>query len=361
VVAGADRAAGFLLSHAYNDAFIAMNRLLAKKYEVEWLAEPFQAGGKTYPAGTIYLPAKSGLVPLLQQMAAELGVSFEGIPRRPQVAALKMRPVRIGLWDRYGGSMPSGWTRWLLEKFEFPFERVFPQALDAGNLAKKFDVLIFPTEAIPEQDRQGGGGFGGFGAQPDSASLPPEYRSWLGRVTVAKTVPQLKQFLMDGGTIITIGTSISMGRHAGLPVGDKLVDESGRHLPEEKFYIPGSVLQVKVDNTLPIAYGLPERADVFFDNSPVMALATGAEQQGVKRVAWFDSATPLRSGWAWGQQYLKDGVAMAQATVGKGQLFLFGPEILFRGQPHGTFKFLFNGIYLAGASPTRASAAGGGR
>ncbi len=361
LVAGADRAAGFLLSHAYNDAFIATNRLLAKKYEVQWLAAPFAAGGKTYPAGTIYLPNKSGLVPLLQQMATELGLSFQGVPRAPEVASFRMRPVRIGLWDRYGGSMPSGWTRWLLEKFEFPFERVFPQALDAGNLAKKFDVLIFPTEAIPEQDRQGGGAFGGFGAQPDSASIPPEYRSWLGRVTVAKTVPQLKQFLMDGGTIITIGTSISMGKHAGLPVGDKLVDDSGRHLPEEKFYIPGSILQVRVDNTLPVAYGMPERADVFFDNSPVMALATGADQQGVKRVAWFDSETPLRSGWAWGQQYLKDGVAMAQATVGKGQLFLFGPEILFRGQPHGTFKFLFNGIYLAGASPIRSPAAGGGR
>jgi len=29
-------------------------------------------------------------------------------------------------------------------------------------------------------------------------------------------------------------------------------------------------------------------------------------------------------------------------------VFAFGPEITFRAQPHGTFKFLFNGIYLAG-------------
>jgi hypothetical protein len=56
---------------------------------------------------------------------------------------------------------------------------------------------------------------------------------------------------------------------------------------------------------------------------------------------------------------LKDGVAMAQATVGRGHLFLFGPEILFRAQPHGTFKFLFNGIYLAGATSLRGEAAGG--
>jgi len=39
--------------------------------------------------------------------------------------------------------------------------------------------------------------------------------------------------------------------------------------------------------------------------------------------------------------------------VGKGQLFLFGPELTFRGQPHGTFKFLFNGIYLAGQAGER--------
>ncbi len=36
---------------------------------------------------------------------------------------------------------------------------------------------------------------------------------------------------------------------------------------------------------------------------------------------------------------------MAEATVGKGTLFLFGPEVLFRAQPHGTFKFVFNNLY----------------
>ena len=39
---------------------------------------------------------------------------------------MKLKPVRIGLWDQYGGSMPSGWTRWLLEQYEFPFEVVYP-------------------------------------------------------------------------------------------------------------------------------------------------------------------------------------------------------------------------------------------
>ena len=74
-------------------------------------------------------------------------------------------------------------------------------------------------------------------------------------------------------------------------------------------------------------------------------LGADAAARGVKRLAWFDSKTPLRSGWAWGQEYLDQGVAAIDATVGKGRALLFGMEILQRGQPHGTFKFLFNGIY----------------
>ena len=353
MVASAQGAAGFLLSHAYVDGFLATNRLMARRFEVQWLTEPFEANGKTYPAGTVYVPAKSGLVPALQQLAAELGISFDGVSKGPEVAALRMRPVRVALWDRYGGSMPAGWIRWLMEKYEFPFDRVWPQTLDQGQLAKKYDVIIFPTEAIPEADRAARG----EGQQPDAASIPVEFRGWLGNVTVAKTVPQLKQFLADGGTIIAIGSSIAMGKHAGLPIANQLVGASGTPLPEEKFYVPGSVLEVRVDNTRPIAYGTPERVDVFFDQSPVMKLSPDAKAQGVTSVAWFDSDTPLRSGWAWGQQYLKGGVAMAEAKVGRGQLYLLGPEVTNRGQPHGTFKFLFNGIYLAGATQIRSAAA----
>ncbi len=76
-----------------------------------------------------------------------------------------------------------------------------------------------------------------------------------------------------------------------------------------------------------------------------------ADKKGFTSIAWFDSDKPLRSGWAWGQDRLYGGVAVAEAKVGKGQLFLFGPEVLFRAQPHGTFKFVFNGIYLGGAKP----------
>src|SRR5262249_45566690 len=99
--------------------------------------------------------------------------------------------------------------------------------------------------------------------------------------------------------------------------------------------------------------GMDERAMVFFDHSPAFRLQPEAALKGLKAVAWFDSATPLRSGWAWGQQYLDQAVEVVDAPVGKGHLVLFGPEITWRAQPHGTFKFLFNGIYYGGAEPAR--------
>jgi hypothetical protein len=179
--------------------------------------------------------------------------------------------------------------------------------------------------------------------------VPAEFRGWLGNVTVDKTVPQLKSFLEQGGTVITIGGSTVLAHHLGLPVENHLLEHTAngesRELPREKYYIPGSLLEVRVDSTAPLAAGMPSRAIVMFDNSPVFRLTPSATLAGIRPVAWFDSAAPLKSGWAWGEQYLEGGVAAATAQVGRGTLHLLGPEVLFRAQPHGTFKLVFNALY----------------
>jgi hypothetical protein len=257
------------------------------------------------------------------------------------VPATTLRQPRIALWDRYGGSMPSGWTRWLLEQYEIPFEVVYPSQLDAGNLKKKYDVIVFPDGGMPRP----GATASLFDRTPDAASIPVEFRNRLGSVSQEKTIPQLADFLRAGGTVVTIGSSTSLAQFLGLPIGNKLVDKDGKPLKREDYYIPGSVLRARVDASQPLAYGMDEQVDVFFDNSPVFTVGKDAEAQGIRRVAWYDSAAPLRSGWAWGQKNLEGGAAIVQAPVGKGSLYLFGPEVLYRGQPHGTFKFFFNSLY----------------
>ncbi|MDR1683722.1 MAG: hypothetical protein LBS25_10125 [Candidatus Symbiothrix sp.] len=340
--------AGYLLNHQINDAFTATTKLLAAGEEVYWLKQVFSANGKTYPIGTIYIPAKSSTLAQVQKLAAEIGLDFEGIVAKPQGDALKLNKVRVALWDRYGGSMDSGWIRWLFEQqFPFPFDVVYPQTLDEAKLRKKYDVLILPPGAFPQKDRQN------FRQPQIPENLPDEYKTRTGNISLEKTAPQLRKFVEDGGVVLTLGNSTEFGYYLELPIENALTDQTGRKLDAEKYYIPGSVLRVKVDNTRPIAYGLPEDLDIFYNNSPVFRLKHDAKEKDVNGIAWFPTAEPLRSGWAWGQEYLKDATAIVEAQVGKGKVYLFGPEVTFRAQPHGTFKFLFNGIYSAGAKDVK--------
>ncbi|MBN1939628.1 MAG: peptidase [Candidatus Aminicenantes bacterium] len=342
-------AAGFVVDHRINDAAILANRILGAGGELYWMKASVAAGGTTLPEGALYIPSNPKILPVLEKAGRELGLPLHPVAARPAGEAFKIRPVRIGVWDNYGGSMSSGWTQWVLDQFEFPWKAVYAPELDSGNLREKFDVLIFASGGIPGVAGMGRAGYGG--ASP--ANIPEEYKHMVGRVTVDKTVPQLKKFLDDGGTILTIGSSTGLAYHLGLPVRNHLAEKSpeGRDvpLPSQKFYVPGSILESRVDTRNPLAYGMNAVTDVFFDGSPVFKLDPEATLTGLRPVAWFEKPAALRSGWAWGESYLQGGVGVVEAPVGKGRLVLFGPEILFRGQPHGTFKLLFNGIHLANA------------
>jgi hypothetical protein len=342
------RAAGWVLSPRQNDAFTAVNRLLASGVQVRRVTG---AWSNAQP-GDFWVDVREVPAPRMKALADSLGLQVEATSSAPRESTA-LKPARIGLVDRYGGLMPSGWTRWILEQFGFPHTVVFPPELDAGNLNAKYDVLVFVDGAIPEREPRGGG----MAGMPSPDAVPAEFRGQLGNVTVERTVPQLRAFMQNGGTVLTIGSSTVLARHLGLPITDYLTeagpDGQPRHLPREKYYIPGSILRVKVDPGAPIAAGMRDEADVMFDDSPVFRLGPGAEAAGIRRIAWFETATPLRSGWAWGQQHLQGGAAIVSAPVGRGMLYLFGPEIAFRAQPHGTFRFLFNGLMVPAQQPVR--------
>jgi hypothetical protein len=360
-VAVVANAAGYFLDHRANNSFIVVNRLMKAGCEVYWLKTKVTLNDEDLGTGAIWVPNCAAGVPILEKGAKELGVKVTTSVPPPTGDAFKLRPIRIGLYDQYGGIMPSGWTRWLFEQFEFPHEVVYPQTLDAGDLKSKFDVLVFTDGAYRAPGsggRGGGGGGGGGGGRGGAAGGPPipeEYKAWQGRITPDKTVPQLKAFLDAGGSIVTIGSSTGLAQLLGVPVTNALVEKGadGKDvpLPREKFYIPGSLMRVTIDNNDPLAYGMPQSADVDFDSSPVFHIASDDKVKPTN-VAWYAGRETLDSGWALGQAYLDGGTAIAEATIGQGKVFVIGPEVTFRGQPHGTFKFLFNGLYYGSAQPT---------
>jgi hypothetical protein len=347
-IIGASKPAGYLISHRINNSFVLINRLLKNKSEVYWLQSALTADGQDLGTGTIWVPASSSALPVLQRGARDLGITIHAVAKAPSGQAFKIQPVRIGLYDQYGGMMPSGWTRWLFEQFEFPFEIVYPTTLDAGNLKSKFDVLVFADGAMRRGNTGRGAGGGGRGGGPDPTNIPEEYRASIGRITEEKTMPEIKKFVELGGAIVTVGSSTTMADLLGVPVSNHLVDSANKPLPRDQFYIPGSLMRTTIDNTNPLAYGMPKTVEVFFDNSPVFNIGAG-----VKPVASFSGKQTLDSGWAWGQEFLDGGTAVAEAKVGEGKVMMMGPEVTFRGEPHATFKLLFNGVLYGNAQTTQ--------
>ncbi|HVZ83346.1 MAG TPA: M14 metallopeptidase family protein [Terracidiphilus sp.] len=351
-VSGPSTAAGYLVDHKINDAIVLVNRLLAKGQKVYWLKADATADGKDMGTGAMWIPATAESTVIVKKAAEDLGVAATAAAEAPKGEALALKPIRVGLYDQYGGLMPSGWIRWILEQFEFPVEIVRPQMLDAGNLKAKYDVLIFPD------------GSAHFGPsvgrsrtirQPEPDEIPEQYRSWLGVITKEKTIPALKQFVEDGGSVVTIGSGTSIAPLLGVPMTSALVDvgKNGKVEPlsHDKFYVPGSILQMTVNTEDPLAYGLPAKVDVDFDSSPAFRIRPSADDAATSTVGWYQGSKLLRSGWAWGQQYLNGATAILDETMGAGKVYVFGPEITFRGQSHGTYKFLFNSLYLGSANP----------
>lgn len=329
---------GYLLSAAVNNSFIIVNELLKSGIRVYRVNEAID----NMPSGSFYIPAKgSGL---LKKNCPTYGIQVVPVTRKPAHLE-EIKAGRIALFDQYGGSIPSGWVRWIMEQYHFAFQLIYPQEIDKGDLNKKYDALLFISGGIPDEkgkpERR-------WLRQPAPEDIPEQYRSMLGSITVDKSVPQLKDFVEKGGKIVTVGSSTSLAYLFDLPIKNALVktDDQGKEVPlaNTSYYIPGSILTTKIDLTKPANWGMTDYADIVFNNSPVFKL-DATKPDAIEVLSWFDTDKPLHSGWAWGQHYLKDGITAFSATIGKGKLYAFGPEITFRGQAHSTFKLLFNTLY----------------
>jgi hypothetical protein len=296
-------------------------------------------------------------------MAAELGVSFHGIGNAPTQAMTRINPVRIGLFDTFGGNMPTGWTQWVLEQFEFPVEQVFGQRITEGNLGEDYDVLVFHT-GLPNPQAQAGGGRGGRGGRGRRGgrggrgggqdldtlrqALPP-FEDWSNlearrvRLTVENSIQNLKDFMAGGGTVIALGSEAGkMIGHLELPVRVGAYTASGQRVSNADFYIPGSLVAIDVDASTTLGYGVSPALTTMWRGSQAFDVQDGAA--GISVVATYDDGDPLVSGWAIGQEIIAGKPAILSATVGDGHLHLFGPDVLYRAQPHGSFKLVFNGI-----------------
>jgi len=349
-VAGVARAA-YVIDPRTNDAFIAVNRLLKAGDAVYRSPAPVAAGGRDLPPGAFLVASGEGTHARIEEAARALGLTVAALDTMPS-GLVRVRTPRIGLYNAWGGNMDEGWTRWLLEQYEFPYATVRDQDIRAGNLRARFDVLLLPDATYDSMLK---------GLAP--GTMPPEY---VGGMT-PRGVANLYAFVAEGGTLVAQDSAAELPLAAfGLPIRDAVAG-----LRANEFYIPGTILKVRVDETHPVAWGMPKEAAAFFVDSPVFEVgyprgragdaraATPSKPEGIDIVATYPERDVLLSGWLLGDRYLHNKAAVVQAAVERGRVVLLGFRTQHRGQPHGTFKLLFNslllGAYEKAAAPTSAA------
>jgi hypothetical protein len=318
---GLSESAGYayVLRNEENNSYLAVNRIL-------------ESGGTVLRSKSSFVvPSRSVRLSLMQELAEELDLKIEGISKKPGDNLKNLKPVRLGMYKSWMANADEGWTRFIFEKFAFPFAHVHDPDIRAGNLNQKYDAILFPSTRRPERMVEGHA----------KGTMPPKY---VGGIT-PNGIRHLKSFAKNGGTLIFLNASCNFAtEYFDIPVKNVL-----RRVERGKFVCDGNILRMEFDTDHPIAYGMPKEAGTIFDGSCAFTVMPSFHDKAeVKTVAKYPGENPLMSGWIFGDSLLRSKSAIVEVPYEKGKIILLGFPVQFRAQPYGTFKLLFNAIYYAG-------------
>jgi hypothetical protein len=324
---------GYVLSHSENNSFLVTNRLLARGIEVLWIAASDRENAEILPPGAVIVPARQkGAASALREATKNLSLSVDRLSKAPGGQAYQLHPVRLGMYKPWISSIHEGWSRWVLEQFEFPYKNIQNEELRAGNLKNRYDVIYIPdiwAEGILKGREKG--------------TTPPRYAEGIGD----EGLTHLKKFVEAGGLLITMDSSsdLLLGEF-GLPVTNVLKD-----IEAKDFFCPGSILAMEYDIRHPVAYGMEKEGMAFFARSPAFKIIPNFEVEA-KAVAKYPDNHLLKSGFLLGEKKIASKASVIDVPIGKGHVILIGFDAINRAQAHGTFKILFNAILWGGATTT---------
>jgi len=232
--------------------------------------------------------------------------------------------VRLAVYRSYTAPLDEGWTRYVLDTWNVPYESVTDSLVRGGGLGARFDALILPSmtaRAIVE----------GLSAR----RYPARFAGGIGQ----PGVQALRDFVDGGGTLIALDDACDFAIDAlALPVTNAV---SG--LGPREFYVPGSILRVAVDTTQALAEGLPAQSIAWVESGMAFDVRDPTRVRVIARYP-ARAADVLVSGWLIGAQNLVGRGALAEVRLGRGRVVLFGFKPQYRGQSLATLPFLFNAI-----------------
>ena len=250
--------------------------------------------------------------------------------RTASAPARAIRQPRIGLYQPWTGSMSEGWTRWVFEQYGFQFVPIHPEDFQAP-LSQKIDVLVIADDArVPVASSAGGAATPGRVAA--GRAVRPEHAYQL----TAEDLGRFEQFVRGGGTVVCVSNASAFAiQQLKLPVRNVVAG-----LKPEEFFLRGSIVEVAIDPSHPVMAGMPDKAALFVDGSPVFETLDGFAGKVLAR--YQDAGSPLLSGYLIGDSYLHGKAAALDVPLDAGHVVLLGFRPEWRGQPFGAFRVLFN-------------------
>ena len=216
----------------------------------------------------------------------------------------------------------------MLEQYGFNLTSIHNEDLRAGKLQQKFDAIILADQNARDIVE-------GY----DAPQIRPEYRGGIGDAGIES----LKQFVADGGTLITLGNASDLAIER-LPIP---VRNLKKGLSRDVHFAPGAILNVEVDAQHPIGYGVAPQTRGFYINSPFFSIVEGFASQKTTVVARYPNTGVLASGWLKGEDLMAGRAAVVSVDMNPGRVVLFGLRPQHRAQTHATFPLLFNALYLS--------------
>jgi hypothetical protein len=224
--------------------------------------------------------------------------------------------------------MDEGWTRWVIERYEFPYTTLHNADIRAGNLADRFDAILFADQQ-PAAIVNGN----------QSTNVRPEYRGGIGE----EGVKALKAFVAAGGSLVLMGNAVDLAIER-FPVPVKNLK---RGLTREQHFAPGTILKLEVDGTSPIGAGVAPSTYGFYNNSPFFELTEGFASQQATVIARYPNVNVVASGWLRGEEFMAGRAAVISIDMSPGRIVLFGLRPQHRAQTQATFPLLFNALYAS--------------
>jgi hypothetical protein len=318
----------FVFEYKGPDTAIAINRLL-------------KSGGRLWFDASSRVMVEGVARDRLDVMVRDLGIVAVSTEPPPGEGAGGSRQVlrapRIGLYAPWtSGNIDEGWTRWVLEQYEFDVVTIHNADVREGGLRSRFDAIILPDQS-PRELMEGYTG----------ASIRPEYRGGIGDAGLEN----LARFVAAGGTLVTLGQASDLAIDR-LPIP---VRNLKRGLRRDQHSAPGTILRIQVDGTNPLAYGMAAESFGFYNNSPFFALLEGFNSLRPTVVARYPNQEILASGWLRGEDFMAGRAAVVAVDMRPGRIVLFGLRPQHRAQTHATFPLLFNALYLAAERPAPSS------